>query len=179
MVSRSRRLIRFLKVALPSARGVVKPTFGPSSLGLFQQKATKQAHGTLKPWSYTCRNSAGLSSRRSFGKGNRRGTAWTGLIVGVTQGSFVTDGQLVAATRPAASENGAAILRLHALPEAVRLRTLVIIGLKCSLRHAISLRIARLERSVRTRKDILAPDGLNLQYRRAATKVSNRPLQRV
>ena len=67
MISRRRRRIRFLFTALPRARGVVKPTFGPSRPGAAQQKATKWRVGIRKPWSYTCRNSDGCSSRRLLG----------------------------------------------------------------------------------------------------------------
>lgn len=48
-VSLKRRRIRFLLTALPSARGAVKPVFGPSASAAFQQKATNVRQTTLKP----------------------------------------------------------------------------------------------------------------------------------
>lgn len=48
-VSLKRRRIRFLFTDLPSARGVVKPVFGPSATAAFQQKATNVRHTTLNP----------------------------------------------------------------------------------------------------------------------------------
>lgn len=71
-VSLNRRRIRFRLTALPRARGEVKPTLAPSSdcgaSGAFQQKATHVRQITLKPRSYTLRNSAGRSKRLALGK---------------------------------------------------------------------------------------------------------------
>jgi hypothetical protein len=49
-----------------------------------------------------------------------------------------TDGQLFAATRAAAGENGAAVLGLHAGAKPVRLGTMAIIRLKSTFRHLSS-----------------------------------------
>ena len=140
MVSRRRRFIRLRSTALPKALGVVKPTLGPSEgLGFCQQKATKHELGTLKPWSYTFRKSALFRMRRDFGKVSRGWAEVPGLGVGVADGAFVTDGKFMTATGAAAGKNGAAVLRFHTRTEAVLLRTLVVVRLKGSFRHAASL----------------------------------------
>jgi len=94
----------------------------------------------LKPWSYTLRKSALFRMRRDFGKVSRGWAEEPGLGVGVADGAFVTDGQLMAATGAAASENGTTVLGFHAGAEAMLLRALVVVRLKCSFRHAASLR---------------------------------------
>lgn len=140
IVSRRRRFIRLRRVALPRALGVVKPTFGSAEgSGLCQQKATKHELGTLKPWSYTFRKSALFRMRRVFGNVSPGWAEGPGLGVGVSDCAFVTDGELMTATGAATGENGAAVLRFHTRAEAVRLRTLVVVRLKCSFRHAASL----------------------------------------
>lgn len=169
IVSRRRRFIRLRSVALPKALGVVKPTLEPSKgSGFFQQKATKHELGTLKPSSYTLRNSTLLRMRRDFGKVSRGWAEGPGLGVGVADCAFVTDGELMAATGAAASENGAAILRSHSGAEAVLLRTLVIVRLKCSFRHAASLGWPNARKGATGHKDTSSPCRLNSKYRRVS-----------
>jgi hypothetical protein len=56
----------------------------------------------------------------------------------LTNGPFVADSQLVAALRAPAGQNGAAVLGLHALAEAVSLGPLPVIRLKSTFWHLIS-----------------------------------------
>jgi hypothetical protein len=56
-------------------------------------------------------------------------------LLGEADRTFVANGQLVPALGTAPGQNGTAILGLHASAEAMSLGALVIIRLKCSLRH--------------------------------------------
>jgi hypothetical protein len=76
------------------------------------------------------RKSLDLRTRELFGKD----------LLCVTNGSFVANGQLVAATGAAARENCAAILALHAGAEAMNFGALAIIRLISTFRHLIPLR---------------------------------------
>ena len=72
---------------------------------------------------------------------NRRSTlraAESGDVFGVANVPFVADGQLVAALGPTAGQYGASVFGLHALTEAVGLRPLPVVRLKCTFRHLSS-----------------------------------------
>lgn len=158
-VSLKRRFMRFRRTALPSPRVVVKPTFGPSPAADLQQKATKLSLGIRNPESYTCRKSLDFNNRRSFGKLSRRGSS---ELLCVPDGSFVTDRQLVPATRPAASQHRPPVLGLHAHAEAVCFGPLVIVRLKRSLRHCFFLTCAPRHSALSGHRDTPAPLGSNL-----------------
>jgi len=169
--SRSRRLMRFRYTALPTARGTVKPTRGRSCSASARQNAVKQRPVIRKPCEYTVRKSLDLRIRDRLG--NKSGLA-SGLL-GVTNGSFVTDGQLVAATSAAARQHSLPILGLHSRSEPVGLRPLAIIRLKCTFWHFNFLR-RRADYSLRS-TTIAQNFGLapRIQYKDSGRRVSNRP----
>ena len=131
--SRMRRLRRLRTTAFPFARETVKPTRGPGlPAGCARQKAAKCAHENLDPWSYTFRKS--LERRIRFFLGNGWLSAVTGLL-GVADGSFIADCELVTALSPATRQDGAPVLCFHALTEPMNLGSLAIVRLKRTFWH--------------------------------------------
>lgn len=132
-VSRNRRLIRFRTTALPSARGAVKPTFGPPDPSSARQNAEKYGPVIRIPCLYTFRKSTDRRIRASFGKLNPCLLLLVGS--GVTNDSLVAHRQLVASLCPPAGQYRPAIFCLHALAESMGLGPLTVVRLKCTLWH--------------------------------------------
>jgi|SRR5271154_7487658 len=79
------------------------------------------------------RKSAERRIRDDRGKGHAPPAGLDG--VGVTDGSFIAHGQLVAAASPAPRQHRSAVLALHSGAKSVRLGALTIVRLKRSLGH--------------------------------------------
>jgi hypothetical protein len=79
-------------------------------------------------------------------------------LLGVPDDSFVTDGELVAALRAAAGENGAAVLGFHADAESVSLCPFAVVRLKCSFWHVPGFDSGQANR-------FALPSMRNLQYK--------------
>ncbi len=130
--SLSLRLIRFRNTDLPRARGTVNPTFGPSFSALARQKATKHRPEIRKPSEYTLRKSLDRNIRDPLENGN---LSVPSDLLGVTDGSFVADGELVATFGPATRQYCLTILGLHTRSEPVGLGPLTVVRLKCTFWH--------------------------------------------
>lgn len=104
----------------------------------------KEGLVTRRPWSYTRRNSARFNRRADLGKAALfvvllllRLLLRLGLLLGVADGSLVTDGELPPAFGPAPAEDIAAILGLHAVHEPVFFGALAVVRLKSALWHLL------------------------------------------
>ena len=124
-----------LRVTLPpNDFGTANPTLARACPSTRRQTAAKNGPESREPLSYTLWNSERLRSRASFGKDRAWPARSIGLL-GVANSSLRAYGQLLAALGSAARQDGPAILRPHADPEAVSLGPLAIVWLKCSFRH--------------------------------------------
>jgi hypothetical protein len=82
------------------------------------------------------------------------------MRMGVANSLFVADGQLVAATRTAAGENGAPVFGLHTLAEAMLFGAFAVVRLECTFRHLI---LSRRAQRIRAQAQTL---GVRIQYSR-------------
>ena len=144
-ISRIRRFARLRFVALPKARGMVKPMRGPwpSSRGTGSAKAANKGPDTFRPCSYTRRKSADFRMRTVFGNEKE---------LRVPDDSLVTDGQLVTAFRAASREHGAAVFSSHAHAKSVSLCPSSIVWLKSSFWHLHSIRASESNRATLSTK---------------------------
>src|SRR5271170_7947086 len=83
------------------------------------------------------RKSAERRIRDDRGKGHAPRSGLDG--VGVTDGSFIAHGQLVAAASPATGQHRPAVLSLHSFAKSMRFGALTIVRLKRSFGHLRNL----------------------------------------
>jgi hypothetical protein len=132
--SRKRRFRRLRITLPPSALGTANPTLPCSVPAVRRQIPEKNGPDIRKPRSYTFWKSARRRNRALRGKDQSDFAPWIGLL-GVTNGSFGADGQLLTAPRPAARQHGPAVFGLHTHPESVGLRAFPIVRLECAFWH--------------------------------------------
>jgi len=128
--SRSRRLARFRRTAIPKARGTVNPMRGPCVWSRSSAKRNAAKYGPVNrcPFSYTRRKSVERRMRALFGSLK---------LLCVADGSLVAHGELVTAFGAPPGQHGTAVLRFHANPEPVSFGPLTIVRLKCTFRHLV------------------------------------------
>src|SRR5574341_489721 len=146
--------MRLRSTAPPRALPAVKPTREPPPEAA-RKITVRLAEECRSPSWYTRSNSARLRSRNEGG--NLRSTTLD-TAAGRLLPEAGADRDPLAAAGPAARQHLASALRLHALAEAVRLRTVAPVGLECALRHV------RLRSSPET-----------IEYTGAAERAATRP----
>ena len=122
--SRTRRLIRLRATALPSARGTVKPMWGPSGCGSRTRKRQKRAAVRLPR--HKLFGNLGIAAGGHFSENLR-----LRLPLGA-------DRELLASARAAAGQHRPSVFRFHAGAESVGFGAVAIIRLKGAFRHGDS-----------------------------------------